>query len=191
MTLTPEREKKLRALHALGLTDVKLAQALGVSHATLKRYKQRLGLGSNCVRNNRGELGEQAVLSELHKRGCMAHKTGRGEPHDITVAVGQVRVEVKTAMQRPDGTWRYNLEPRRKSLFGQYRYWKDYRHDSDVTVLVGLYPDGRAEFWLYESSDLGDWMYTRLDNPYTEPHRNDWALIERLMTERAPWPIPA
>lgn len=181
--LTPDVEAKLRSLHTLGLKDAQLAQALGVSHASLKRYKRTLGLGSNCVHNNRGKLGEQAVESLLRAQGYSVAPAPSGHPYDLLVS-GTVRVEVKTSMVT-EGEWRFKLPENRKSLYGKYRYRKHYREDSDLTVLVGLGKDNSATYWVYRSADLGEQLYTRLDNPATQEHQNAWELFHPFLAERS------
>lgn len=139
--ITNDQERRIQDAHARGLTDAQVAHEAGVSIATVKRVRARLGLPTRCATALRGQAGEAFVAREATARGLPVQwRAHVGDRHDLTVA-GR-RVDVKTARQMPDGSWRFRLTRTRQSYYNTYRYEKDYAADCDVLALVCESRDG-------------------------------------------------
>ena len=144
---------QIQLAHAAGQLDAAIAASAGVSLATVKRVRTKLGLETHCVTAQRGRHGEEVVAQAAQTRGLKvewrAHDT---EKYDLLVS--SLRVDVKTAMQQVDSTWKFRLPRMRASFGAQYWYPKDYAADCEVIVLCCLYPDAR-EPDLYMLSSTG------------------------------------
>lgn len=140
--LTPAVQAQLLALHAQGQLNHELAAALGVSVATVKRWKRVLSLGANCPDNLLGLEAERFVLTEARARGLTAAHSGpHSHPFDLVIS-GQ-RVDVKAASYSPAYRgWRFRL-PRWRSSFNSTarRTPKAYERDCEWLALVGLDAD--------------------------------------------------
>lgn len=132
--MNPTTVLELSAAHAQGHTNQAIANHLGLSLSTVKRYKQRLGLGSNDARNTLGRQGEHLVAEVLTGLGLKVHVTPSGHPYDIQ-ADGW-RLEVKTSSTLVSGQYRFRLNSRRSSNHARYRYTKNYLFDSDFLLLA-------------------------------------------------------
>jgi len=133
--ITALQEHVIRSGHARGLLDHEVAKAAGVSVATVKRYRRKLGLSANCARNRLGRAGEEYFASLARQAGLhVAWPQVRNAPFDVLV--NGWRVDVKTA--RPDrrGWVRLRLPGVRRSFRGRYAYGKAYARDSDVIACV-------------------------------------------------------
>ncbi len=87
------------------------------------------------------------------------------------------RVEVKTAMQQSDGTWKFRLHRTRRSFHGRYRYVKDYAQDCDVVVLVCVFGDGREPvLYLLPGRDVPGTVRVRAGATF-EGAREAWELL--------------
>lgn len=140
--ISAQQVQLIQAAHAGGLLDRQIAEAAGVSVATVKRVRVRLGLMTNCVTAQRGREGEEFVAALAAARGLdVVWRQENGEGHDLVIA-GR-RVDVKTAMQMQDGSWRFRLGSIRQSYFNTHQYEKDYAKDCDVLVVVCQEKDGR------------------------------------------------
>ena len=144
---------QIQLAHAAGLLDGAIAHSAGVSLSTVKRVRKNLGLETNSVTAQRGRQGEEIVAQAARTRGLkVVWRSHDTEKHDLSIS--GLRVDVKTAMQQPDGTWKYRLPVIRASFGHQYEYPKDYAADCEVIVLCCLYLDG-SEADLYMLSSIG------------------------------------
>ncbi|WP_034357766.1 hypothetical protein [Deinococcus phoenicis] len=167
----------IQRAHALGCLDPAIAVHAGVSLSTVKRYRSKLGLKTNCPTALRGEEGEQLTFNEARRRGLDAYwRAIHNEKHDLFI--NGRRVDAKASMRLADGSWRFRLPAERSSFYGEYFYAKDYAADCEVIALVALYPEGRApDFYLLESRNLPADVRIRLGGP-SDALRNDWSLLE-------------
>lgn len=124
----------LRLVHALGLTDRRMAEHFGVSLSTLKRHKRRQALGSTHRATQTGRLGERLSAEHLQALGMTVEPMPQGAPYDLLV--NGWRVDVKTSSVPTNGRYRYHLAEERPSFHGQYRYAKDYDADTDFLLLA-------------------------------------------------------
>ena len=145
---------QIQLAHAAGLLDDAIAASAGVSLATVKRVRTRLGLKTNSVMAQRGRHGEEVVAQAARARGFKVEwRTHDTEKYDLLVS--GLRVDVKTTMQQHDSSWRLRLPKLRNSFGARYQYPKDYAADCEVIVLCGLYPDGREpDLYLWSSAGL-------------------------------------
>lgn len=177
MAITPTQIHQIIDAHALGLLDPAIASRAGVSIATVKRYRDRLGLETNSVTAKRGRLGERLVAEEALRRGFSVEwREKENAAYDLYV--NSQKVDAKATMQLGDGSWRFRLHTTRVSYYHQYSYPKDYAADCDLVVLVTLYPDGCApDFYLLESDSLPGDIRIRPSGVYSA-FRNDWTAAE-------------
>ncbi|QFP77467.1 hypothetical protein [Deinococcus sp. AJ005] len=184
MAITALQVQQIKDAHTAGMLDPAIAQHAGVSLATVKRYRDRLGLTTHCVTAQRGKLGEQLVAAEAARRGLTVDWHARErDGHDLLIS-GQ-RVDAKAAMQLTDGLWRFRMHRMRESLFGQYAYRKNYAEDCEVIALVALYPDETPpDFYLLSSLTLPEDIRIRRGGPF-EPAREDWGLLAPTATIQA------
>lgn len=166
-------DDRLIALHAQGLLNGPLAAELGVSAATLKRLKKRLGLGPNCPRNQLGALGERLFAEAAWAQAYPALQAG-GHKHPFDLLVGGVRVDVKTAVES-GGTWRFRLPAWRTSQSGPATH-KDYLRDCDLLALVGLTPSQQLAFIQFRFPAPG---LTNVRIAAPDAH-SDWAPLKRF-----------
>ena len=139
--ITPAQVHAIQLAHADGLLDNAIAERAGVSVATVKRYRTKLGLETHCVTTLRGREGERRVAEVARLAGLEVQWRERdGERHDLII--GGLRVDVKAAMQDENDTWRFSLPTIRASYYGRYSYPKDYEQDCEVVALVCLRLDG-------------------------------------------------
>ena len=166
--------------HAAGQLDAAIA---GVSLSAVKRIRTWLGLMTNCVTAQRGRHGEKVVAQAARTRGLKVEwRTYDAEKHDLLVS--GLRVDVKTAMQQPDGTWKFRLPLVRASFGAQYRYPKDYAADCEVIVLCCLYQDGRTPP-LYMLSSAGLPTHILITSGFSHlTALEDWSLLT------VPSPVP-
>lgn len=152
--ITNHQRIQVQLAHADGLLDKAIAIRAGVSLTTVKRVRAELGLDTHCVTARRGRHGERVTAQTARSLGLKVEwRVHDGDRHDLLVS-GQ-RLDVKTAMQQADGTWRFRLPKVRPSFGGQYRYPKDYAADCEVIVLCCLYLDGRKpDLYLIGSTGL-------------------------------------
>ena len=145
---------QIQLAHAAGLLDGAIAHSAGVSLSTVKRVRKNLGLETNSVTALRGRQGEKVAAQAARTRGLKVEwRTHDTAKHDLVVS--GLRVDVKTAMQQPDGTWKYRLPKIRASFGHQYEYPKDYAADCEVIVLCCLYLDGRTpDLYMLSSTAL-------------------------------------
>ncbi|MFD2610362.1 hypothetical protein ACFSR9_13085 [Deinococcus taklimakanensis] len=177
MAISQEQESIIVKAHAAGHLDLQIAQLAGVSLTTVKRYRRKFGLETNCVTNRRGKLGEQLVYDEATRRGLNVEWRDRHNGAFDLYVQGQ-RVDAKASMQMVGGAWRFRLSDRRPSFYGQYMYRKDYAADCDVVALVALYPDGREpDFYLLDSRTLPRDVRIQPGNRY-DTLRNKWDVLE-------------
>ena len=177
MSITPTQVQNIVDTHALGGLDHQIALAAGISLATVKRQRGKLGLASNYVPVQRGALGERLLEAAARKRGLSTKwRQNEGDGYDISVA-GQ-RIDVKTSMQHAKGTWRFRLHEERKSFHGKYSYKKDYAADCEYVVLVALHLDhSEPDFYFVDSHDLSTDLYIGKRNALRNL-RNDWTVLE-------------
>lgn len=137
MTAPRAYDAAVAKLHAQGLMNRAIASALNLSEASVKRAKQRLGLGSNCPRNQRGALGETLFAQAAWARGFPVRVVSAGgNSHDTEL--GPLRIEVKTAKVNGRG-WRFRLPQKRPSFHSEGQSTtKNYALDCDLIALVGL-----------------------------------------------------
>jgi hypothetical protein len=106
MAITALQVQQIKDAHTAGMLDPAIAQHAGVSLATVKRYRDRLGLSTHCVTAQRGKLGEQLVAAEAARLGLTVDwHAQESDGHDLLIN-GQ-RVDAKAAMQLTDGVWRF------------------------------------------------------------------------------------
>lgn len=170
-------DQRLIALHAQGLLNGPLAAQLGVSVATVKRWKKRLGLGPNCPRNVLGALGEELFNQEAWARRKPGVPAG-GHGHPFDLQVGAVRVDVKTAVES-GGSWRFRLPEWRTSQSGPATY-KDYIRDCDLLALVGLNSSHQLAFIQFRRPAPG-LTHVRIAWPDA---RSDWTPLDQLFKEQ-------
>lgn len=177
MAITTTQVQRIRDAHAAGKLDPAIAQAAGVSIATVKRYRDRLGLETNSEATRRGKLGERLVAQEAISRGFeIEWREHENDVYDLYI--NDQRVDAKASMQLTDGSWRFRLSHWRSSFFGQYRYYKDYAADCEVVALVALYPDGREpDFYLLDSKTLPGDIRIRPRGIFHD-FKNDWTRLE-------------
>ncbi|NTY00450.1 hypothetical protein [Deinococcus sp. JMULE3] len=177
MAITKHQQQLIVEAHQAGHLDPEIARLAGVSLATVKRYRARLGLKTHCVTALRGEEGEARTFAEAQRLGFRVEwRPGHNDKYDLYV--GGERVDAKAGMQGADGSWRFRLAARRSSFYGRYSYAKNYVQDCEAVVLVALYPDGRQpDFYVLSSRSLPSDIRIRRGGPY-EPFRDDWSLLE-------------
>lgn len=181
MRISNEQIHLIRQAYALGFLDNGIAVYAGVSVATVKRYRGQMGLKTNCKTALRGELGERLVAEEAGRRGHRV-EWRRKASEKFDLYVNDLRVEVKTALQSEDSSWRFRLPTKRSSYFGQYEYSKDYGGDCEVIALVALYPDGRTpDYYLFPSKTVSQDVRIRLPSIY-DASKNDWSLLDEERT---------
>lgn len=177
MAITTDQQLIIVQAHGEGHLDPAIAHLAGVSIATVKRYRTKLGLETNCVTAKRGKLGEQLTFDEAERRGLKAEWRVKHNG-EFDLYVSDQRVDAKASMQLADGSWRFRLHTTRSSFYGQYAYAKDYAADCEVVVFVALYPDGRTpDFFLLDSDTLPSDVRIRPGGVY-DAFRNDWTLLE-------------
>lgn len=130
--------------HASGLKDRELAAHFAISLATVKRRRKDLGLGSNCLSNNRGMLGERLVAEYLRDQGMTVTETANKAPYDLLV--NGLRVDVKVGLRRPQASiglpsYQFRLPPLRSSFHASKLYAKHYQRDTDFILLAVLEGD--------------------------------------------------
>lgn len=155
---------QFRAAHAAGAKNTELAQQFGISPATVKRHKQKLGLGSNCPHNNRGKLGEQLVAEYLTEQGVEVVFAEPGAPADLHV--GNFRVEVKVMTSRAGGSAQVKLPALRGSNHNGYWYPKDYQRDADILALAVLAGERLSHLYLLPSTRWKPTITVHPDSPF-------------------------
>lgn len=182
MSITETQIQAIKDAHARGALDHQIASAAGVSLATVKRQRKRLGLATNYPPAQTGALGERLLEAEARRRGLTTQWRRRsGDGYDLYVA-GQ-RIDVKTSMQHAKGTWRFCLHETRQSFHGRYSYHKDYAADCEYVALVALYPDEREpDIYFLSSQHLPSEVYLGKRDRYAD-FRNDWTALEDAQAE--------
>ncbi|GGK85630.1 hypothetical protein [Deinococcus radiotolerans] len=177
MPTTAHQITRITAAHAQGLSDAETARYAGVSLSTVKRLRVKLGLTTFSERTLRGRHGEGLLADMATARGLRVTWSPRnGSPYDLQI--GSQRVDVKTSMQRPDGTWRFRLPPSRPSFHGTHRYPKNYGADCDLLALVALRPGTPdADIYFIESRTAPENVVLRPGGVY-DSFRNDWTVFE-------------
>lgn len=184
MAITALQVQQIKDAHTAGMLDPAIAQHAGVSLATVKRYRDRLGLSTHCVTAQRGRLGEQLVAAEAARLGFTVDWHTR-ERDGYDLFIGGQRVDAKAAMQLTDSSWRFRTPRIRVSFFGQYAYCKNYAEDSEVIALVALYSDETPpDFYLLSSRTLPEDIRIRRGG-FFEPARGDWGLLAPAATIQA------
>lgn len=131
------RDEQVRAAHARGLTDAAVAAEVGVSIATVKRIRARLGLKTKCVTALRGREGEEQVAAAAQALGLHVEwRPVEGAPHDLMIE--GLRVDAKTTQADERGHCRFRLGGARQSYYNRYSYAKDYVRDCELLALVCL-----------------------------------------------------
>ncbi|GHF64000.1 hypothetical protein HNQ07_004578 [Deinococcus metalli] len=176
MAISLHQVQRIKEAYAAGELDPGIAQSAGVSIATAKRYRQKLGLKTNSVTALRGEEGEQLVAEAARARGLSVVMRPTNNDKSDFVIQGQ-RVDVKATMQLADGSWRFRLPRERRSFYGGYTYPKDYAADCELVVLVALRAFGAPDFYLLPTHDLPLDVRIRAGGPY-DVIRNDWSLLD-------------
>lgn len=185
MAISAEQVHLIEEAYRAGKLDPGIAQSAGVSLATAKRYRQKLGLKTNSVTALRGEEGEQLVAAAASDRGLsVVPRTVNNDRSDFVIQ-GQ-RVDVKATIQLADGSWRFRLPRERRSFYGGYTYPKDYAADCELVILVALRSPGQPDFYLLPTHDLPLDLRIRAGGPY-DAIRNDWGLLEM---HRLPLDLP-
>ncbi|GGS15622.1 hypothetical protein GCM10008961_03830 [Deinococcus knuensis] len=134
-------DEQVRAAHARGLTDAGVAAEVGVSIATVKRVRSRLGLKTKCVTALRGREGEELVAAAAQALGLNVEwRPVEGAPHDLMIE--GLRVDAKTTQADVQGRCRFRLGGARQSYYNRYSYAKDYVRDCELLALVCLPSDG-------------------------------------------------
>ncbi|WP_146160669.1 hypothetical protein [Deinococcus arcticus] len=134
------------AAHAAGQKNQALARQFGLSVSTVKRLKQKLGLGNNDPRNTLGRLGERLLEQALKAQGFAVTIMAEGHAFDLLVE-GQ-RLEVKTSATLKGNSCRFRLNERRSSNHAAYRYDKAYQRDADVLALVVIEEGALKQLYL-------------------------------------------
>lgn len=178
MPITKLKLQYILDAHASGLLDPDIAKHAGVSLASVKRYRSKLGLETHCTTAQRGSYGERLFAGLAQNQGLeVTWRTRENAPHDLTVA-GR-RVDVKTAL-RDAGVWRFRLSEYRSSFLGKYTYFKNYQEDCDVLALVCLFSTAREpDLYLLQSDGLSRDLRVRRGGHY-EPFRDAWEVFEEL-----------
>ncbi|WP_135228709.1 hypothetical protein [Deinococcus fonticola] len=132
------------AAHAAGLKDAELAAMFSISRATVKRRRKEFRLGSNCLSNNKGALGEQLVAEFMRREGLNVTETASKAPYDLLV--NGLRVDVKVGLRRPSAhiavpSYQFRLPPLRTSYQASKVYSKDYQRDTDYLALAVIEND--------------------------------------------------
>ena len=115
MAITPDQQLIIVQAHGEGHLDPAIAHLAGVSIATVKRYRTKLGLETNCVTAKRGKLGEQLTFDEAERRGLKAEWRVKHNG-EFDLYVSDQRVDAKASMQLADGSWRFRLPETRAQL---------------------------------------------------------------------------
>ncbi len=178
--ITPAQVRAIELAHADGLLDFAISQRAGVSIPTVKRYRTKLGLVTNCVTTLRGREGEQRVRAAALLLGLNVIWRKRDNArHDLTVA--GLRVDVKAAMQEIDGSWRFPLPRVRSSNMGRYSYDKHYEKDCELIALVCLRADGgEPSMYFLDSRNLPADVRVRSGLTYQEA-LEAWHLFSPLI----------
>ena len=184
MTISPTQLALITEAHALGLTDAAIARHANVSLSSVKRHRTRLGLTTTFDRAVRGKHGEHLLARRAQARDLqVAWMPTHNGPYDLRIE--GLRVDVKTSMQRPDGTWYFRLRPARTSFHGEYLYLKNYAADCDLVALVALFPDEQdPDVYFIESAMAPANIVLRPGSAY-DTFRNDWTVFEALTLQAA------
>lgn len=176
MPITATQTALITEAHARGLTDAAIARHSGVSLSTVKRQRDTLGLSTAFDRALRGKKGERLLVHLAHARGLRtAWGPAHNGPYDLRIE--GLRVDVKTSMRRPDGSWRFRLPQSRTSFHATYAYPKNYAADCDLVALVALYPDEREpDVYFIDSAATPPNVVLRPGGVY-DAFRNDWTLL--------------
>lgn len=160
------------AAHALGYKDAELAALFSISLATVKRRRQRLGLGSNCPHNNRGKLAERLTEQHFSAAGLeVTPATHHQAPFDLLVNGWRVDVKLGYCRSSRSGTaaaYEFRLEASRSSHFMTHKYSKDYQRDTDFLALVILneQQSGVKCLYLLPASAWQPTVTVRPDSPF-------------------------
>lgn len=149
--------------------------------STFRRHKKRLGLGSNCPKNNRGALGERlfAQAAAAYSSAVQIVSAGRN-PHDVRC--DHLRVEVKTAKVTAQG-WRFHLPNVRHGTGGDSV--KSYVRDCDLIALVGLDEHDQLAFVQLHRPRPGNMNFEIGPNLNNVAGLNNWALLQSVTLARA------
>ncbi|GGJ23567.1 hypothetical protein [Deinococcus roseus] len=164
--------------HRLGLLDRELAVYAEVSLATVKRYRSKLGLSANCTRNQLGQTGEAFLKQEAEHRGLHAEASISGAAFDLRI--DGLRVEVKTSETKQGEAFRFRLQEKRVSHYGQYQYTKSYQEDCDVLALVCMDQEtGETTVYFIESQFAPHDIRIKPNDPTCVYHafKDDWGLF--------------
>ncbi|WP_152550588.1 hypothetical protein [Deinococcus sp. RL] len=176
MTISALQLALVTEAHSLGYSDAAIARHAQISLSSVKRCRVRLGLPTTSVTQQRGKLGERLVAQLAASRGLRVVWSPRHDArHDLVIQ--GARVDVKTALRRTDGTWRFRLPATRPSFRSQYQYRKDYAADSELLALLALYPDKRdPDVYFLDSTSAPTNVVVGRGGAY-DALKNDWSVL--------------
>jgi hypothetical protein len=179
--LNPEKIQLIQDGHQHGMLDHELAKHAKISISSVKRYRNMLGLKTNCETTKRGVEGEQLVAFLAQEQGF--HVTWPGlhnEAYDLQI--NGLRVDCKASMQRSDGGWNFSLPSVRPSFYGNYRYPKNYAADCEILALICFRTDGEEpDIYFLRSADASGHVRIRR-NCFAE-FKNAWTVFEEFNAE--------
>lgn len=118
--------------------------------STVKRRREKHGLGSNCPNNNKGQLGEQLVAEYFRQQGLEVTLPAKtGGPYDLLVNGLRVDVKVGQARTTEGGlSYQFRLPVTRSSYRASKTYGKNYAVDADLLALAVLKQDELVHLYL-------------------------------------------
>lgn len=174
--ISPDQIAKIHILNALGARDNRIAKEVGVSLSTVKRYRKAQALTQNCPSNALGAKGEAIVADAARARNFKVELRKRNsEAYDFKI--NGFLVDVKTARENVNGTYRFRLAATRRSYYGKYKYAKDYSSDCDMVALVCVPQDGSyPTVYLLDAAYLPQNITISANKRY-EASREDWGVF--------------
>jgi hypothetical protein len=181
MPLSSDQISRLHDGHHKGMLDHELARHANMSISSVKRYRNKHGLKTNCETTKRGTAGEETVAFLAQERGLTV-EWPRSHNGAYDLRINNRRVDCKAAMQEADGQWRFRLSSTRRSFYGKYQYAKDYAADCDVIALVcfqaGATP-ADPDIYFLESTYVPTEIRIRTGGQYEE-FKDAWAVFDGL-----------
>ena len=138
MAITALQVQQIKAAHTAGMLDPAIAQHAGVSLATVKRYRDRLGLSTHCITAQRGRLGEQLVAAEAARMGFSVDwHDNQHDGHDRRSAAAALTSRPPWNSRTAPGASDCRASGAVFSVSSLIR--KNYAEDCEVIGLVALY----------------------------------------------------
>ena len=179
MTISNQQLEQLKYGHQHGMLDHQLAAHANMSISSVKRNRKLLGLETNSVTAKLGSSGEQIIAFLATERELKVElRPTNGEVYDLKI--NGLRVDCKSTIQQPDGTWRFRLSSSRSSFYGAYTYQKDYVKDCEVLALICFKTDGGIpDVYFIESLHAPTEIRIRTIGQYEE-FKDAWGVFKNL-----------